>query len=97
MKLLIAIAAVVSSAPLVAAVASGDQAAPKQERQICRRVDSPSGTHMSRTRVCHTAREWNAMRDVEIDDVADSLSTRTASQPQPTQGMTDGRGPGPNH
>lgn len=93
MKAYIAIALVMTSAPVLAAAAGDNGAAqPKQERMICRRIEALSGSHVSRTRICHTAAQWRAMRDSSVDDQMDALSAINSPNDQPLDGYTSSRG-----
>jgi len=78
MKALVAVALVLTSAPVVAAFAADSQEpaadTPKQERQICRRVETASETRVARRRVCMTAAQWRARSDGSTDDAANELS-----------------------
>ena len=81
MKALVAVALVLTSVPVVAVFAAEnadnqEQASdtPKQERQICRRMDVASQTRVSRRRVCMTAAQWRARSDGSTDDTANELS-----------------------
>jgi hypothetical protein len=95
MKALIAIAMVVTGTPLLAAdpaPADGASNAPPPPRQICRRVEAISGSHVSRARVCRTAAQWRAMSDSSTDDANDTFTTLGSSPHQPTDGYTSSRG-----
>jgi hypothetical protein len=78
MKTLVAVALVLTSVPVVAAFAADNQEqasnTPKQERQICRRVETSSETRVARRRVCMTAAQWRALSDGSTDDAANELS-----------------------
>ena len=78
MKALVAVALVLTSLPVVAAFAADNQEqasnTPKQERQICRRVETSSETRVARRRVCMTAAQWRAQSDGSTDDAAAELS-----------------------
>jgi hypothetical protein len=94
MKALIAIALFATSAPVLAAAAGENTGAgqPKQERMICRRIEALSGSHVSRTRICHTAAQWRAMRDSSVDDQMDAMSAISSPNDMPTDGYTSSRG-----
>jgi hypothetical protein len=78
MKALVAVALVLTSAPVVAAFAADNQEqasdTPKQERQICRRVETSSETRVARRRLCMTAAQWRARSDSSTDDAAAEFS-----------------------
>lgn len=59
MKALIASALIVTSVPVLAAVASDDQSAKSQrDRRVCTRIERQAGSRLSTTRVCLTESEW---------------------------------------
>jgi hypothetical protein len=63
MKALLAIAAVIASAPLLAAV-SDDDSSDNPNRQICRHMrPRTSETRLGTQRVCHTAAEWRRIQE----------------------------------
>lgn len=106
MKALLATAMIVAAAPAFGAAAQEPVAttpnpvnvtgtpAPRPPRQVCRRVQALSGSHVSRVKVCRTAAEWRAASDTSTDDVMDTLATLGNTDPQPTDGYTSER-PGP--
>lgn len=75
MKALIAAALVVTSAPVIATVASGEeQAEQPKERLICRRVNmARTQTRLGRGRVCLTAAQWRARGDMSVDDAMSGM------------------------
>jgi hypothetical protein len=101
MKALLALILVATSAPALAAWAPQDQSSaqtppivvngaqpPAPPRQICRRVEALTGSHVSRVRVCHTAAQWRAMSDSSVDDSMDDLSVINTEQGTPANGVT---------
>jgi hypothetical protein len=87
--LVIAAIAAASTPVLVAAAdtAAGSEPA-RQDRQICRRVEALTGSHVSRVRVCHTARQWRAMSDTSVDDAAIAIDTVSQAQGGYENGVT---------
>jgi membrane protein implicated in regulation of membrane protease activity len=88
MKVLLAVAAVATSMPLLAAE-SGDQKASQpnqtQERLVCRRVGVvASQSRLGRQRVCMTAAQWRARSDMSADDVMDGMEPMLRTQGRPT-------------
>lgn len=89
MKLLIAAALIVTSAPVVAVAASadGDKAEQTKERRICRRTNvQMSQSRLGRGRVCLTAAQWRARGDMSVDDAMDRMDPmlRTQGRPVPS-------------
>jgi hypothetical protein len=89
MKMLIAAALIVTSAPVIAAVASGENGAaqPNQERRICRRLRGSSSSTRIERRVCMTRAQWNAQQDGSVDDEMSELETRTQTIPTYEDGI----------
>ena len=78
MKALIAIAVTMFSVPVLAAGSNEEETAqPKQERQVCRRIDVASETRVSRRRVCMTAAQWRARSDISTDEAEEAMGVKT--------------------
>ena len=67
----------------------------EQPRMVCHHVDAPSGSRMSRERVCRPAAFWRALHDGPADDALGEVSTRSLPQNGYANGVTP-RGGGPN-
>jgi hypothetical protein len=93
MKVLLAVAAVATSMPLLAAEGPDQTASqasqPSRERLVCRRVGVVSSqSRLGRQRVCMTAAQWRARSDMSADDVEGGLSPLLRTQGRPvTEGI----------
>jgi hypothetical protein len=90
MKALIAIALVVSSAPLIAAISEDGASPAPKERLICRRrAGAPSSdSRLGAQRVCRTAAQWRHMSDSSVDEDMSNLSPVNQDVASPTEGYT---------
>ena len=95
MKALVAVAILITSAPLVAAAAEDGASSAPKERLICRRrAGAPSSdSRLGSQRICRTAAQWRQISDTSVDDSMDNLAPATQAISSPADGYSNaGRG-----
>jgi hypothetical protein len=80
MKALIAVAAIVTAVPVVAA-AGQDGATVRAPKQVCRYMEVNSASRIARRRVCMTASQWRSRSGNPSDDAEDALAVLNREDP----------------